>query len=169
MIIHVQNVTDLVSKPCKTRLVQTSYTTIQLEVAVLDQEVKRSHKKLQNEHCTILQQELGRYQHYCWHLNLSRFYDSANVLPLIPPLTKSKALFFSSSSSVISKSNLFHIEDTSIFSAIKKCIQFLVPSFPIFENPFFSRNLTLEITLNFQKKYEMASKINLFLMLKLTP
>ena len=55
MIIHIQNGTDLVSKPCKTRLVQTSYTTIQLEVAVLDQEVKRSHKKLQNEHCTILQ------------------------------------------------------------------------------------------------------------------
>ena len=55
MIIHIQNLTDLVSKPCKTRLVQTSYTTIQLEVAMLDQEVKRSHKKLQNEHCTILQ------------------------------------------------------------------------------------------------------------------
>ena len=55
IFLHIQNGTDLVSKPCKTRLVQTSYTTIQLEVAVLDQEVKRSHKKLQNEHCTILQ------------------------------------------------------------------------------------------------------------------
>ena len=55
IIIYIQNGTDLVSEPCKTRLVQTSYTTIQLEVAVLDQEVKRSHKKLQNEHCTILQ------------------------------------------------------------------------------------------------------------------